>query len=302
MLMSSSLQAIVCSQSSVLEAAIDNAWQESQSSTIVHEEFDAATVECFLSYLYLADYSIEPAAQDGPRTDESEAAETGDTPDLSATKLSAVVVADVGCQSAAGRLIQHALVYGIADFYDVSGLKDMATARFNALLDQEKVVDGMIHVIETVCTHTNQSDRTLRAPLVDLVANHLRELRQHQSFQDGMAESSIAQSFLKDVLYKLDDIHATLTDLQEATLVSHKTADDNMQLSLARQTARADHAERMREGAEAELASLLEHIRGLDRQCRNAQCTAEPGSLRIEQKGNGAWRIRCGRCRCKLVN
>ncbi|KAK6415564.1 hypothetical protein LTR95_017576, partial [Oleoguttula sp. CCFEE 5521] len=169
---------VVCSASSVIAAMLDNNMKEAQAGIIEHTEFDIHTMKLMIEFVYKGTYSV-----------------TIDDPQLDLTKLNTkkpVSVTDEGQDAILpidikeftnplwDALITHARAYGIANYYNVEGMKNMAEQAFGSLLPYgwvaERNVNALLEVLVEVCKVTTRGDETIRRKATDLTTHALQHL------------------------------------------------------------------------------------------------------------------------------
>ena len=81
-------------------------------------------------------------------------------------------------------------MYGIADKYDLSGLKEKAACKFEAAVREmhpnrsKKLVEEIIEAIPCIYGSTPDGDRRLRGRAVDVVRLYWRDVQSHPGFGD----------------------------------------------------------------------------------------------------------------------
>lgn len=262
---------------------MDKDWRESQSNTITHEQFDAATVERLLSWLYDGSYSLRSAPKQACVRDSVLLNHMG--------KIIEIPDDDSGDHQAtsdrvADHLVQHVYVYAIADFYNVSSLVEHAASKFKHLLGCPIRGNSMMRVIEATCSNTRQEDMYLREPLTSKVAQRIHQLRSDDSFSQALAAGNLPQEFLGHVLSRVsanqEEHHEKLQDLLEKEKKARSDAEYKSSILQHR------------------LANLQNTLASMNTACRNTGCSARFDKLTFEPCGTEGWQVRCAQCRCRM--
>ena len=145
-------KAIICTQSKVLAAMSDAGFKETSTAILVLEHDHPVAIECMVAFLYTGDYDDEAAAD----TDTS--------------------------------LMLHALVYSLADKYDIQGLKRLAQVNFDDEAD-----DGMCKdfaaIVATVFETTYSNDKGLRGVVCRICADNIDEVLASETWSDLFANN-----------------------------------------------------------------------------------------------------------------
>ena len=145
-------KAIICTQSKVLAAMSDAGFKETSTAILVLEHDHPAAVECMVAFLYTGDYDDEAAA-------------------------------DIDTS-----LMLHALVYSLADKYDIQGLKRLAEFNF-----EDEADDGMCKdfpaIVATVFETTHSNDEGLRRVVCRICADHIDEVLASETWSDLFANN-----------------------------------------------------------------------------------------------------------------
>lgn len=156
-------RAIVCTQSKVLAAMSDSGFKETSTSTLRLEHDDPAAVERMITFLYTGNYDHENA--DAPDKDVE--------PSVGAT------------------LMANALVYSIADKYDIERLKVLARSRFrNVDCCTAWHCEEFPNVVAAVFDTTPDTDRELRDTVVHICARHIDEALASETWNDFFRENA----------------------------------------------------------------------------------------------------------------
>ncbi|KAI7282061.1 hypothetical protein KC345_g3723 [Hortaea werneckii] len=162
---------IVSTRSPVLARAIANGFQESQTNVIKHSQHDADTMERMIAYIYKGDYQL-PLAPNVTVPNNMPGA-SGTANELAITGSNA-------------RLIVHARVYALADYYDVQGLGDVALQRFRQDM-QGLVIGGFIYVLREINEIVSKDDTRLRGTIHDIYFRNIDKFANDGSFMTALA-------------------------------------------------------------------------------------------------------------------
>ncbi|KAI9806171.1 MAG: hypothetical protein M1826_004670 [Phylliscum demangeonii] len=101
-------------------------------------------------------------------------------------------------QTVTGRALRdHALVYAVAEKYDIPALKDLAGKKFKLRSRDVWPIAGLQNVVRLVYQKTPDHDRALRTVIAELCAQHLPELISTDKFRSSVLKFS---SFGLDML------------------------------------------------------------------------------------------------------
>lgn len=328
-------KAILCPQARMISKMCDADMQERSTGIIRHEEFDADTMERMIDFAYEKDYDLtrrpryEPAeeiedsiATIGSLTIEDASITGGVT--LPQEDVDALMLGNEPVElSTTDKMVVHARVYGLADYYDMPKLRAYACRCFMDVANcelEDADLKGFDDVAREVCKKTtrddgstgNSFDSPLRAGFFSLVALYAPKLALDSDFTVALCEPG-SQDSAADLFCVLAKRIAEVEldrDVNTSTLEAEKEA---LQQDMAKTKAEADSristAENMRQAAEERIQHsdgvvhhLLKSLRNLPSSCANSWCNNEFGRLKFERNGNGYWQVRCGakKCRCKL--
>ncbi|QIX01672.1 hypothetical protein AMS68_007189 [Peltaster fructicola] len=154
-------KSILCPRSSVISAELDNpAWIESQTGVIKHEVFDAHTLAMMLSYAYYSSYNVAASA------DELFTIKNIDgkpCPRVKGELVPAWVTLenfdnDVEVNE---DMMMHVHVYGIAEYYDMPELKEMATMHFVSLTPDLDDTCNFIALMDSIAEYVPAEDTAM---------------------------------------------------------------------------------------------------------------------------------------------
>jgi hypothetical protein len=206
---------ILCPQSEVISKLCDIDMQERKTGIIEHEEFDDDAMERMIDFAYVKDYEA---------TRRPKHLLSGDGEEETSLHTEALAIEDVsaaGCVtlpenddampatdnertelSATDRWIIHARVYGLADYYDMSELRELAHSRFMAVADEQATeadLNDLIYVAREVCRRTTAADgmiaipyeTSLRTGFLSLIARYASKLSLDSDFVAGLNEPDL---------------------------------------------------------------------------------------------------------------
>ena len=277
-------KAIFCSMSEIIAATCATPMQEGTSGIIKHDEYDAATMDRMIQYIYKQTYSVEGE-------DDLVGSHKLDSTETEAVKSPS----DIDINSI---FLTHVQVYGIGDYYRIPTLKLYAIERFAAVAKCGLQTDGFIDVVRAVNKRC-PTDRALRDPLRVYAITHRIELTKDEEFMRELAEMDDVQDFAVDMFRQMvcqqildkdaDEQQLQLRDDQISGRDHKITAlEAANQRASAAADARVETAQEMREHVEAVMENLITDLSDLPETCRNARCDREFGSgnLSFERKGH----------------
>ncbi|KAK1084378.1 hypothetical protein LTR33_002695 [Friedmanniomyces endolithicus] len=157
---------VVCSQSAVLDRECNGDFSEACNGTIEHTMFDSITMDRMLKFMYSGCYDVDAHA-DAPM---------------------------------ASVLVAHVHVCAIAEYYDVTRLKDLAAENFKAAA-RDFEVERFIEVVQAVHQHTPAVDTGIRPLLSALTVEHLDHLLDDNDFVNAIShEENGLHTYLIDLL------------------------------------------------------------------------------------------------------
>lgn len=156
--------------------------KEAQEAKIDLSDDDPETLQRLLSYLYTADYEYQVSAERNKAIDTAEALIT--TNQSSDDSQYLPLQGGKGSNTEASRellrfpprdLLNNALVYALAEKYDVKTLKTLAKAKFASCSVGKWDDESLCAVLEVVYDTTPTSDRGLRDIISEICARQLDE-------------------------------------------------------------------------------------------------------------------------------
>lgn len=191
------------------------------------------------------------------------------------------------------RVMNNALVYAVAEKYDIPELKDLAKHKFQTLASSKWPHDGFHAITECIFTTTPDNDMGLRQIVLDICAEHFYDILKDEESRAGLLENqAIADVVLDAAVRKID---------RDRMLLDEAVAK---QIAIRKEYCQADadkqEAVRQKYMWMSQLDSLFERANEVQK-CRhcheNLQWCLErlPSSLYDELR----IQLRCGSCRTK---
>ncbi|EXK82832.1 hypothetical protein FOQG_12801 [Fusarium oxysporum f. sp. raphani 54005] len=170
-------QVIVCPQSPVISAALHSGFEEATSKVVTVNEFDVATVQSMVTFLYTGDYELAPETeklvQDKDRDEKSE-----DGEDKTAEKI-----------------ISQLRVNAIADYYNIAKLGKLSTSKIEAILRDDLNFLIIPQVIQEMSISNRDAD--LRSLIASATAKYIEELTSSQVLRALDLEHNLAIEILE---------------------------------------------------------------------------------------------------------
>ncbi|KAI1283945.1 hypothetical protein F5Y07DRAFT_407493 [Xylaria sp. FL0933] len=183
---------IVCSQSPVINAAINGRFVEARTNTI-EVDFDPDVLQCMLDYMYKGSYAATPRSP----ADESQQDESGNEP-------ARVTTTDT--------LLHLVRVNGIADYYGVTGLAESSTSKIYTTLRADWSTDAFCKLLEEFRNLTG--DRAVSQLLARIACEKIFDLMDKDLFSEGRIANDMAAEVLKNCFKKFNDCRAERDALQ----------------------------------------------------------------------------------------
>lgn len=322
---------IMCSASRTIAAICDNGMEEAQTGIIRHKEFDVDTVERMIEYVYKRRYELPDDLSmiviTSLDSDEHDVDGHGNPSD---PKQSITSVADQNCteqsesaetkmddrmqgncpksslemSGANAKLIAHARMYAIGQYYDIPALREFAEEQFDAETGWQ--MEGFVEAIKEIRRLTFPGNPVLRSALCRKAVTHIDELAEDESFMAELADRDGVQEFTADLLkcvvvQNAEEKHAQ-QKLRDADLSKFRNLEGELRDSQADTvsvTEKLSHTKEL-------MHNLVEILENMPDQCRNPRCGKTFDRLMFEQKGSkygsntGSWVVKCERCGCDL--
>lgn len=157
--------------------------QEARDRSINLPEDDPQTLRCMLSYLYTADYDDgQSAAVTMSTSHEENAINTSKASDEGAGES----------RSMGSTLLNNALVYALAEKYDVEPLKELSKSKFQIQTwGKDWNFDDIPRLLQEVHRSIPATDRGLRDIVIELCAQHIDRLMSNPVFSQVLHEDAI---------------------------------------------------------------------------------------------------------------
>ncbi|SCO82805.1 uncharacterized protein FRV6_07018 [Fusarium oxysporum] len=129
-------QVIVCPQSPVISAALRSGFEETTSKVVNVNEFDVATVQSMVTFLYTGDYELAPETEKPVQVkDRDEKSEDGEVhSDQDKISVDSFASSKETEDKTAEKIISHLRVNAIADYYSIAKLGKLSTSMIEAIL------------------------------------------------------------------------------------------------------------------------------------------------------------------------
>ncbi|KAL8992659.1 MAG: hypothetical protein Q9169_006930 [Polycauliona sp. 2 TL-2023] len=218
---------VLCPASKFFAAACDGIFQEAAKGLIDLPEDDPHAVNRMLTYMYASDYDDidEPEGETALITDDSpmQPPEVRNSPTTeggadqpSTTGMQHVLatpIAERSIQVEVDAINNNALVYALADKYDVFLLKDLAHAKFQVRAADEWATSDIASVLQTVYNTTPATDRGLRTIMLQVCLRYMDDLIVDESFRElSQADAALCFDVLS-VVQKQDSQRSAYYDL-----------------------------------------------------------------------------------------
>ncbi|KAK8231295.1 hypothetical protein BKA81DRAFT_411875 [Phyllosticta paracitricarpa] len=163
-------KAIVCPQSEFFQAACkaEHGFKEAKSGVVEMNQVDRHVVRAIVQHLYGEDYDVPSSESEEETT------------------------------------LFHVHVYGAAEMYQISGLKEVALIHFRDCFPKAVKLEKYAKCISTAYRITREQDRDLRDYLVKEVLQKLDSLSETPQLSAALEESA---SFGKDLVFALHKLH-----------------------------------------------------------------------------------------------
>ncbi|KAI6869602.1 hypothetical protein KC338_g2495 [Hortaea werneckii] len=269
---------VICLASPVLDRACNNSLLETHTRLIEHNEYDADTVERMIGYMYTDDYPL-PSAPTISVPNYTPGA-SGATEELTIIGVNA-------------RLIIHARLCAIGEYYDIPGLRDLAFRRFKYDI-QTFALEGFVYVVREVHELVSKDETRLRGIIRDVCFRNLDKFANDGFFMTAIASFPDLQDFsamlLRQVVREREELKREL---------KHK--DTEIREAKEDRDAAATHTEDV-------LATLIDVVRKLPARCPRGRCGNNRGHYRVRRvrdarygPGSGYVEVKCGSCRATML-
>ncbi|KAK2758975.1 hypothetical protein FQN54_003073 [Arachnomyces sp. PD_36] len=292
---------IVCDKSAVLTAACEDGFKESIENTIRIKEFDAETVNRMLDFMYTGDYDdgAGHVLDDADKSDdvekefnnlraastELEEAEGSRKPDASSSTHS------LGMEDTMTRkdvLRCNVRVNAIADYYDVSSLKQCANTKIENILNVTGLIEGWADIVRTAFDSTSDSELLRIMALTS--AEHIEELVELEDF----VALGVMNAFITTILRKKLSAHRE--EVQRLNHIIHTLKSDlrTTEANLRHERCVVEQESTKFENLSSNIGSCLSRLSKCH-SCRNCDAAF---TCYID----GSYILRCAKCKCKHMN
>ncbi|EXK40912.1 hypothetical protein FOMG_04479 [Fusarium oxysporum f. sp. melonis 26406] len=277
-------QVIVCPQSPVISAALHSGFEETTSKVVTVNEFDVATVQSMVTFLYTGDYKLAPETEkpvqvkDGDEKSEEGEIDSEDD-NMSKDSPASQKIED----KTAEKILSHLRVNAIADYYNIEKLAKHSTSKIYTILQDDLDFLILPKIIEEMSTTTRDAD--LRSLIAKATAKYIGELTSLQVLRTLELEHNLAIDILEAYGKRIQPL---LEDLSAARVLqnSYKQARNVQQ--------------RHKNLTVAKIRSVLELLENTTK-CRN--CNKEFGCYIQEPAGAvndpSRYALRCSGCQCR---
>ncbi|KAG5770161.1 hypothetical protein H9Q72_002826 [Fusarium xylarioides] len=215
-------QIIVCPQSPVISAALHSGFeQEATSKVIAVKEFDVATVQSMVTFLYTGDYELVLETEkpvEAKDTDEKSAdGEIHNDEDNMSQAPSEYI------DNAEEQILSHLRVNAIADYYNVEKLGKLSTLKIEAILRSH--LDFLIipQIIQEMSISNRDAD--LRHVIASAVAKYIEELTWSEALRTLDLERELAIDILEACGQRIQELVYELGDANQQK-DSYKSAQE----------------------------------------------------------------------------
>ncbi|KAK3642997.1 hypothetical protein LTR56_008866 [Elasticomyces elasticus] len=175
-------RAIVCRRSSWIATAVNGKFVEATKGEITDRMFDVKTIARMLDWIYRANYGIPvvlPNATEPLKASTNDpASDHGRTSGFNRQERFAWSEPDTPELTTTDRMIVHALMFDVADYYGVPGLGEAAVDKFRSAAEDGEMMDrdGFAEVVRAVYTLMPSVSRTLRQAIVEIACERIQYL------------------------------------------------------------------------------------------------------------------------------
>ncbi|TKA63199.1 hypothetical protein B0A49_08989 [Cryomyces minteri] len=183
-------------------------FKEANTRTLSVENFDQATVQRMLSYLYTFDYdsgyidSDAESSKELVKDREDKHTFTTIEKEVFGLVIDTEESSDIETAHADSNTItiHHILVYAIADYYDIPDLVELAVQNIHHQMYSEFQVEGFVKVVKKIYASTPDGEEKLRGLVHVVTAEQISELIQDDGFMDTISACPDLGAFTANVL------------------------------------------------------------------------------------------------------
>lgn len=290
-------RSIICPRSTFFAAACNGKFEEAKTATITLNDDDPKTVERMLLYLYkldypdqdVPDYPAEPVAIDSSLLPQLQL-ETLTTTEIE-TAVGTTSLPSEDASSYDPRMMNHVLVYAVADKYDIPELKKLAKCKFQTLVSSKWPHNDFREIAEAVFLTTPDEDMGLRQVVMEVCVEH---------FQDILKDEESRAAFLNIKAIAAAVLDAAVQQNEQDKMLLDGAVARQIALEDELSKAKADLLEALEQKTTwmSRLDSLLNNANNVD-SCRHCH---ESFAWYIERRGGVSglgMQLRCSGCRTK---
>ena len=184
------------------------------------DDDDPQAVKRLLLYLYTLDY---------PEEDDSDVPVTMDhshPPRLSSAATEVESILGTTSNSYDGpipsdpRMMNNALVYAVAEKYDIPDLKDLAKSKFETLATSKWPHVDLYAVLETIFSTTPDGDMGLRQIVLDICRQHAQDILRDNEARAAFLDIQAINTIVLDTAVRNNDQDRILLDLTLAKQIA----------------------------------------------------------------------------------
>jgi len=210
---------LLCANSPFIDAELKHGFKEEQEGVSEQEHFNADTVERMITFVYLADYDVEPPTVQELSTDVNTLQSAPDADDNIDGEHTGSAATAAGTGSPAPQdnpspnlndssdvreqTLAHMHVWAIADYCGISKLKVLAAKRFIDMIrchwGAALTPSSLIPILQEASKHTLRHN-DLRTSLYEALSGHLTDLVQDPIFANSLGSTEGLQEFAADLL------------------------------------------------------------------------------------------------------
>ncbi|KAI6805992.1 hypothetical protein KC332_g18116 [Hortaea werneckii] len=191
------------------------------------------------------------------------------------------------------RLIIHARLCAIGEYYDIPGLRDLAFRRFKYDI-QTFALEGFVYVVREVHELVSKDETRLRGIIRDVCFRNINKFTNDGFFMTAIASFPDLQDFsamlLRHVVREREELKQAL---EHKDLEIREAKEDR--------DATASHTQDV-------LATLIDVVRKLPARCPRGRCGNNHGNYRVRRvrdarfgQGAGFVEVKCGSCRATML-
>ncbi|KAI0470713.1 hypothetical protein GGR56DRAFT_660194 [Xylariaceae sp. FL0804] len=206
---------IVCMQSPVIAAALHVGFKEAETNRI-NVSFDDATCRRMIEFMYTGDYHYQADDNTDTAEEQKEGFIQGAPCIITFRGSTERVTKDEPCQDLKqAEALSHIRVSAIGDYYNVPGLCHLASAKFQQTFKSDWSANSFAGLIDEA--PSDMVDKSMHEAMGSVVAQHLEELVNHDTFNDLELPKALMHSILNGCAQRLRTADVKILSL-EATI------------------------------------------------------------------------------------